>query len=143
MKICLNCGDKLLDGAKKCPICGKKNFASVNAKDTASIEQIQNSVPNPKEGLHPKWMNSYAVNRPQKKPSPQTKRERIKENKANGVACCPKCGSASLSGAKQGIGIGKAAVGVWALGPIGAAAGAIGSNKTRVTCLNCGHKWKL
>lgn len=72
-----------------------------------------------------------------------SKHERIKENKKNGVACCPKCGSTSLSANNQGIGIGKAAVGVWALGPIGAAAGAIGAKKTQVTCLNCGHKWKL
>lgn len=80
---------------------------------------------------------------------PQSKRERIKENKQNGVACCPKCGSTSLSANKKGFGIGKAVLGASAsmlvpgVGIIGAAAGNIGAKKVWVTCLNCGHRWKL
>lgn len=72
-----------------------------------------------------------------------SKKERIKENKANGVACCPKCGSTSLSANKKGFGVGKAAVGVFTVGVLGAAAGGIGSGKVVVTCLNCGHHWKV
>lgn len=78
-----------------------------------------------------------------KEPKPISKKDRIKENKANGVACCPKCGSTSLSANKKGFGVGKAAVGVFTVGVLGAAAGGIGSGKVVVTCLNCGHRWKV
>jgi RNA polymerase subunit RPABC4/transcription elongation factor Spt4 len=69
--------------------------------------------------------------------------QRIKENKQNGVACCPKCGSTSLSANKKGFGIGKAVVGAALTGGIGLVAGNIGAKKVWVTCLNCGHRWKM
>ncbi len=52
MKICLNCGDKLLDGAKKCPSCGarQKDFPIVNSKDKERIEELIANVPHPKSG---------------------------------------------------------------------------------------------
>lgn len=78
---------------------------------------------------------------------PLSKREAIAqrkaENKANGVACCPKCGSTSLSANKKGFGIGKAVVGALVTGPIGLVAGNAGAKKVWVTCLNCGHRWKI
>ena len=58
-------------------------------------------------------------------------------------ARCPKCGSISLSGNKQGFGIGKAAVGIALVGGVGLLAGGLGANNTIVTCLNCGYKFKL
>ena len=68
---------------------------------------------------------------------------RIRENEQNGIACCPKCGSTSLSAGKQGFSLGKAAVGGLLSRNLGGGllAGSLGSNKTVVTCLNCGHKW--
>lgn len=78
------------------------------------------------------------------KEKPLTKHQRIKQNKKNGVACCPKCGSTSLSSNKQGFGIGKAVIGAGLVSnPIGLVAGNIHSKKIHVTCLNCGHKWKI
>lgn len=126
IKICLNCGDKLLAAAKKCPTCGAKakNFPIISSSDVEQINDIISHVPHPKSGLRPKWAEGIA--------QPSGK-----------VACCPKCGSTSLTANKKGFGIGKAAVGVMALGVYGAVAGGIGSNKVIVTCLNCGHKWKL
>lgn len=58
-------------------------------------------------------------------------------------AKCPKCGSTSLSGGKQGFGFGKALAGTFLIGGVGLLAGGIGANKTIVTCLNCGYKFKL
>lgn len=58
-------------------------------------------------------------------------------------AKCPKCGSTSLSGGKQGFGYGKAVAGAVLLGGVGLLAGGIGANKTVVTCLNCGYKFKM
>lgn len=74
---------------------------------------------------------------------PLTKLERIRENKRNGVACCPKCGSTSLSANKKGFGIGKAVLGASIAGNLGLMAGNINAKKVWVTCLNCGHRWKL
>lgn len=76
---------------------------------------------------------------------PLTKRDQakqqIKENKAKGIACCPKCGSTSLTANKKGFGIGKAVVGAALTGGIGLAAGNIGAKKVRITCLNCGYQF--
>lgn len=73
---------------------------------------------------------------------PLTKKERIKENKKNAVACCPRCGSTSLTANKKGFGIGKAVIGAGLIGnPIGLVAGNINAKKVRVTCLNCGHQF--
>jgi len=68
--------------------------------------------------------------------------ERKRQAAADGVACCPRCGSTSLTSNKKGYGIGKGVVGAWAVGPIGLAAGNIGRQKVKVTCLNCGYQYK-
>lgn len=96
---------------------------------------IQNSIP---------AQNVSTVNTviPVQQDKPLTKRERIKENKKNAVACCPKCGSTSLSANKKGFGIGKAVIGAGLIGnPIGLVAGNLNAKKIRVTCLNCGHQF--
>lgn len=73
------------------------------------------------------------------------------EDLANGTATttepepvrCPQCNSTQITGKKKGFGLGKAVIGGMLLGPFGLLGGAIGSNKTMVVCLNCGHEWKL
>ena len=55
------------------------------------------------------------------------------------IARCNKCGSTSLQVTKKGVSIGQAAIGALFLGPIGLAAGAIGSSQEKIVCLNCGH----
>ena len=70
-------------------------------------------------------------------------KQRVAENKASGVACCPKCGSTSLSANKKGFSFGKAATGAFIAGPVGLVGGTLGANKLEVTCLNCGHKFRL
>ena len=69
-------------------------------------------------------------------------KQRIAENKAAGVACCPKCGSTSISANKKGFGFGKAVVGAALVGPTGLVGGTLGANKIQITCLHCGHKYK-
>ncbi|MCC0715319.1 zinc ribbon domain-containing protein [Clostridioides sp. ES-S-0077-01] len=68
----------------------------------------------------------------------RAKEEKVEKEK---VACCPKCGSTSLSANKKGFGIGKAVVGASLAGGIGLVAGNIGAKKVRVTCLNCGKQF--
>lgn len=59
-----------------------------------------------------------------------SKRQRIKENKKNGIACCPKCGSTSLTANKKGFGVGKAVIGTAVAGPIGLVSGNKGAKKS-------------
>mgnify|MGYP004498107131 FL=1 len=61
----------------------------------------------------------------------------------NGEVCCPMCKSTQIVANKKGFGLGKAAAGGLLLGPIGLLGGVIGSGKIVVTCLKCGHKWKV
>lgn len=136
IKICRACGDRLLAVARKCPTCGSKNLVELDRSDLAGIE----------------FAKAHAGKAPQARTAPapismpltkrgQTK-QRIKENRAAGVACCPKCGSTSLSANKKGFSLGKAAAGAFVAGPVGLVGGTLGANKLEVTCLNCGHKFK-
>lgn len=68
-------------------------------------------------------------------------RQRISQMDAQGIPYCPKCFSTSLSADKKGFGVGKAVAGAAVAGPIGLAAGNIGSHKVRVTCLKCGYQF--
>lgn len=54
---------------------------------------------------------------------------------------CPKCGSSQIHADKKGYSVGKAVAGVVLTGGIGLAAGAIGANKIKITCLKCGYKF--
>lgn len=60
----------------------------------------------------------------------------------NGKACCPNCGSTSLTANKKGFGLIKGATGVIVAGPIGAIFAGHGKNKVIVTCLSCGKQFK-
>ena len=68
---------------------------------------------------------------------------RIDENKNNGVACCPKCGSTSIQPDNGKFHLGRAIVGDTLLGSGGAVMGLTHGKKVPMICLNCGHRWKL
>ncbi|WP_018306345.1 hypothetical protein [Desulfitobacterium hafniense] len=141
MKICLNCGDKLLDGAKKCPTCNTKDrgFPIVDSNDTETINEIISSVPNPKNSITPRWKKDMEQKNPNWREG--TLSEQAAQLDKQGIAYCPKCLSTSISANKKGFGIGKAVAGAWAAGPIGLVAGNIGAKKVRITCLKCGHEF--
>lgn len=54
------------------------------------------------------------------------------------VVRCGNCGSTSVSVVNQGFGFFKALFGGLIFGPVGLAAGAIGSGNARYVCRNCG-----
>ncbi|HCY40394.1 MAG TPA: hypothetical protein DHV48_03430 [Prolixibacteraceae bacterium] len=54
---------------------------------------------------------------------------------------CPKCRSTQISANKKGFSGGKAVAGAVLAGPLGIAAGTLGSNKVKITCLNCGYQF--
>jgi RNA polymerase subunit RPABC4/transcription elongation factor Spt4 len=130
---CKHCGKQIDDDAKFCPECGGSVASRSVDVDQAVIGKQENVLSKPITVKNTPWPTS----------KPQSKRERVKENKQNGVACCPKCGSTSLSANKKGFGVGKAVVGAALTGGIGLVAGNIGAKKVWVTCLNCGHRWKM
>ena len=74
------------------------------------------------------------------------KKRELEERKAaareQGLACCPYCGSTSLTANKKGYGVVKGAVGLTTVGVLGLGAGNIGRQKVLVTCLNCGKQFK-
>lgn len=55
---------------------------------------------------------------------------------------CPRCGSTQITAQNKGFGLGKAAIGGLALGPVGLLGGLVGSKKINIVCLKCGHKWQ-
>ena len=55
---------------------------------------------------------------------------------------CPKCHSNQIASGQQGFGVGKAAVGLVALGPLGLAGGLINRKKVELHCLSCGNRWQ-
>jgi len=65
----------------------------------------------------------------------------VKDALGNTVPVCPKCGSTSIQVLKRGFSGGHAVAGALLLGPVGLAAGAIGSGDIQRVCANCGHKF--
>ncbi|WP_235847415.1 hypothetical protein [Intestinibacillus massiliensis] len=112
-------------------------------KAIAMRDQIESAFKRADPKGYLKELLSDDTDRSQTNDGRQTKHSRIKENQRNGIACCPKCGSTSLTANKKGFGIGKAVVGAAAAGPLGLVAGNLGAKKVWVTCLNCGHRWKM
>lgn len=60
----------------------------------------------------------------------------------DGPMMCPKCGSIHIETHKKGFGAGKAVVGGLLMGPLGLAAGGIGSGKLTYHCQDCGYSAK-
>ena len=58
------------------------------------------------------------------------------------MATCPKCGSANIHVDKKGFSAKKGIAGAILFGRYGLLAGAVGSNKIRLTCLDCGYQFK-
>ena len=58
-----------------------------------------------------------------------------------GTVHCPYCGSASVQMVKRGFGVGKAVAGAFIAGPVGLAAGVIGSWKLDRVCAACGKRF--
>lgn len=86
---------------------------------------------------------SSSVKSTQKMEKPLSKKQLIKQNKKNGIACCPKCGSTSIQAGNKKLSVGRAVVGTMIMPGVGTVLGGLSSKKTICTCLVCGHKWKV
>lgn len=62
----------------------------------------------------------------------------------NNEVKCPKCSCTQIHSDKKGFSAGKAVAGTLVGGVlVGAAAGGIGKDKIVLTCLKCGHQFKI
>lgn len=115
VRYCRNCGRQINAGTGFCPTCGRGR---------------------------PLAQNPHAFDMSPKDQAKLATRQRIAENRAQGVACCPRCGSTSITANTKGYGIGKGVIGAAVVGPLGLVAGNIGRHKVLITCLNCGYRFK-
>lgn len=165
---CMNCGQELPDKAKFCMNCGNQN-SDFEEISTASEAQEQGDYIITLKGVEIDFLDIYQqCDRSMAKVvarirgltgvSPNEASElaidmfrKIQNNTGSSARIiedysepkCPKCGSRSLSANKKGFGVGKAVAGMILTGGLaGAAAGGIGANKIRITCLKCGHQFQ-
>lgn len=155
--VCIHCGYPLHNEEKVqqiqyCPYCGKPNSIESTfcgycgksfVKQTVTNEIAASSDTDIMEYKNGLDMPSDSIRLQQAQIIQQQRQLEEQRRQYNAQAKCPKCGSISLSGGKQGFGVGKAVAGAMLLGGVGLLAGEIGANKTVVTCLNCGYKFKL
>ncbi len=160
---CIHCGYPLKESVEEktqqiqfCPYCGKQNdiespfcgycgksfvrneekqeiVALTPTSDVVDIMDYKNDLDMPNDMIR---LQQAQIIQQQRQLDEQRRQ-------FDAQAKCPKCGSTSLSGGKQGFGLGKAVAGAVLIGGVGLLAGGIGANKTVVTCLNCGYKFKL
>lgn len=106
----------------------------------ARTQRQPQQPPPPRQEASPRYgAEGCRATVPPYKPRRQQERELRDERKAaareEGVACCPRCGSTSLSANKRGF---KGST-AFLFGPL---AGTFGMNKLRITCLNCGYQYR-
>jgi len=118
---CTECGKLVSDKASFCPHCGCPVSVTL---DTLGTHRPDEPIVENLEGVDDQTSNTTTATEPE-------------------PVRCPLCNSTQITGKKKGFGLGKAVIGGLILGPFGLLGGAIGSNKTMVVCLNCGHEWKL
>ena len=113
-------------------------------KPEKAAKQTQKEIEANRSSGHKPLSPLLHLDTAQSKASSRTQvQQRIAENAAAGIACCPKCGSTSLTVSKKGFSVGKAAAGMLVFShPAGGIVGGIGANKLKITCLNCGHTFK-
>lgn len=139
-------GTALTNGVIKLKAKGINHTIGFKKEYNDDVKEIQQYLLSLNKNISTVQHKEYADNpKPNEKADKErrtTAHQRKKINKQQGIACCPKCGSTSLSADKKGFGIGKAVIGAQLIGnPIGLVAGNLGAKKVRVTCLNCGKQF--
>lgn len=144
---CIHCGYPLQNkrNTKYCPYCGKENDVTSEFCCYCGKSFTYTTPSSASSNTSSTIKNVNLVVDTESLELRKLEKERLQAEKDHytSMARCPKCGSTSLSGDRKGYGVGKAVVGVALLGGAGLLAGEIGANKTVVTCLKCGHKFKL
>lgn len=137
---CPECAKEISDKADACPSCGfpvaRTLAAAVSESKVTVVECLgcHEQIPLDEELCpHCGLFNSQKYKHLQP--------EEPEEQQHTHAVKCPRCRSTSFTAGNKGFGLGKAAGGWVLLGPVGLLGGLLGSKKTLVTCLQCGHKW--
>lgn len=172
-KFCSQCGNSLEENARFCSSCGTKIepekinspenviMMNLNGIDFDLVEickEADNNDDKILKCLRSKTNSTFrecisflrdqskidsSIIEKAKALAKERRESEINELKAKKEVFCPKCLSTSVSANKNGFGLGKAALGGIALGPVGLLAGMIGSKKIKLTCLNCGNQFEV
>lgn len=171
-KFCSQCGNSLEENAKFCSSCGTKIepekinspenviMMNLNGIDFDLVEMVKETngdfIPSVsyltdkikiEQSASISFMLQFKDDKTLLKKAKALAKERreseVNELKAKKEVFCPQCLSTSVSANKKGFGLGKAALGGIALGPVGLLAGMIGSKKIKLTCLNCGNQFEV
>jgi len=61
----------------------------------------------------------------------------------SGGVRCPRCGNQQVYGASRGYSGSSGALGCLLIGPLGLLLGLLGAGRPTITCMQCGHRWKI
>jgi len=121
------------------------SIIDIGGKHMGFKENLKKAYEQGKADQREKMKSKYDIGYIQEKKLEE--KERIKQMDADGVPYCPKCKSASVQYVerRKQLSLGRAAVGGALTGGLGAAVGAVTSNKRKgvMKCLKCGNEWKL
>ena len=117
----------------------------IGGKHMGFKENLKKAYEQGKADQQEKMKSKYDIGYIQEKKLEE--KERIKQMDSDGIPYCPKCKSASVQYVerRKQLSLGRAAVGGALTGGLGAAVGAVTSNKRKgvMKCLKCGNEWKL
>ena len=144
---CSKCGKENTAGSLFCGYCGNPfTFITSDKKENGKLTKEDVDLAYYKADLQMKHLSlqiqQQALEESRRQTEQQMEQLRIQKVQYDAMMKCPRCGSTSLSGNKKGYGIGKGVVGAMVVGPLGLMAGNIGSGKVKVTCMQCGYKFK-
>lgn len=143
---CTECGEEHSIDSLFCGYCGKpfeifplsKDFDSQYTQEEINLMYYKTDIQLQRKNLQ---LKEIEINLAKEQRDAQFKQIELQEKQIKTAAKCPRCKSTSLTAVKKGYGLGKGLLGVGLLGPIGLMAGGLGSNKIRVVCMKCGHRF--
>lgn len=116
------------------------NLAFLNKEETQEYSEIVKDKAENKKALKEEKL---ALKKEQREIEYNNYLQAREERRNSKEACCPRCGSTSLTANKKGWSLGKGLVGAALINPIGGiATGMLGKNKIIITCLKCGKQFK-
>ena len=144
-KICIHCGYPLQKEIQYCPYCGKGNLEEDTLCKFCGKSLQKSDKTNELTKTSCTSLKDFKEELDSPNDIVEIQKEQLNQQKQQyeAQAKCPRCGSVSLACNKKGYGVGKALAGALVFGGIGLLAGGIGANKNIITCLKCGHKFKI
>ena len=113
-----------------CPLCETQFQVPIQSKP--QLQQIH-IVPPPISEWYDHSLNQAQESAPTVRP----------KTRMGTQACCPKCGSVSISAVQSGYDASLGCLGTLLYGPLGLLCGGIKADEVFCVCLKCGAKWRI